>query len=267
MIIGIDHVLIAVDDLEHAIETYRKLGFQVLRGGEHPRFGTHNGLVPLADGAYLELIGVKNQALAEQFPHTQRIVQALKRENRLAAFALDSDDLEKDVEAIRARGLTIHDPIAGERIRPDGQRVAWRTAHSEDPRLPFLIEDETPREIRIPPPSEGIGCALRLAHLKIRARHVETLYMAFERLLGLNSAEGRFPMARGEIRGGRGDSESEISCLALAADDLDAIMSEWGARGVPFREQMMSEFGRALLPTETAGAPIVVLRANASARC
>ena len=31
MAIGIDHILIAVEDLEKAMEVYRRLGFEVLR--------------------------------------------------------------------------------------------------------------------------------------------------------------------------------------------------------------------------------------------
>ena len=101
MIIGVDHILIATDDLELAIETYQALGFQVLRGGEHPGRGTYNALVPLADGTYLELMGVRDRDLAEQFPPSRRVVERLDHENRLATFALDSDNLENDVAAIR----------------------------------------------------------------------------------------------------------------------------------------------------------------------
>jgi len=51
MVLGIDHVLIAVESFDHAAEAYRRLGFQVMRGGEHPGMGTANALLPLADGA------------------------------------------------------------------------------------------------------------------------------------------------------------------------------------------------------------------------
>ena len=128
---------------------YRRLGFQVLRGGEHPQFGTYNALVPLADGFYIELMAIKDRRLAESFALTRRVVEALKWETHLALYALDADDIKGEVEVIRARGLSIGDPLFGERLRPDGVRVAWRTAHLDDPRLPFLIEDETPREVRV----------------------------------------------------------------------------------------------------------------------
>ena len=65
MILGVDHILIVVEDLGIATEIYQKMGFQVLPGGEHPKMGTHNALVPLADGTYLELIGFFDTALAE----------------------------------------------------------------------------------------------------------------------------------------------------------------------------------------------------------
>ena len=51
----IDHIVIAVADLDRATRDYEVLGFTVLPGGEHPR-GSRNALVVLADGAYLEII-------------------------------------------------------------------------------------------------------------------------------------------------------------------------------------------------------------------
>jgi len=64
MITGFDHFIVLVNDLNTAIETYRRLGFDARAGGEHPAFGSHNALVALADGAYLELVAFKDAALA-----------------------------------------------------------------------------------------------------------------------------------------------------------------------------------------------------------
>src|SRR6266545_8295306 len=55
MITGIDHIIIAVADLNVAVRSYRGLGFTVVPGGRHP-IGTHNALISFADGSYLELI-------------------------------------------------------------------------------------------------------------------------------------------------------------------------------------------------------------------
>ncbi len=259
MTLGIDHTILAVRDLEGAMALYRRLGFQVLCGGEHPQFGTHNALVPLADGFYLELMAVKDRELAEESPVTKLVVAALERANRLALYALGSDDLEGDVAAIRARGLAIGDPIAGERLRPDGVRVAWRTAHPDDPRLPFLIEDETPREVRIPVPTEGLGRSLRVAHVRISSHDADKLCERLSKLLGIRPVEGQFSLGRGGICVVSGE-EYRLDRLAFVTDDLEALAEEWGSRGIPFhRDTSAGEEVLMLAPEEAAGAHIVVL--------
>jgi hypothetical protein len=50
----LDHVVIAVHDLEAAKRLYSGLGFSMLEGGRHPT-GTENSAAPLS-GGYLELI-------------------------------------------------------------------------------------------------------------------------------------------------------------------------------------------------------------------
>ena len=49
MLLGIDHLVIAVPDLATAQRQYEALGFTVVPGGRHP-VGTHNALVAFADG-------------------------------------------------------------------------------------------------------------------------------------------------------------------------------------------------------------------------
>ena len=55
----IDHVVILVQDLAQAMGDYAACGYTVTPGGEHIAGETHNALVCLADGAYLELIAFK----------------------------------------------------------------------------------------------------------------------------------------------------------------------------------------------------------------
>ena len=56
MALPLDHIVIAVHDLDAAVADYRALGFQVAIGGRHPGRTSHNALVVFADGAYLEII-------------------------------------------------------------------------------------------------------------------------------------------------------------------------------------------------------------------
>ncbi len=265
MIIGVDHALIAVDDLETGMRTYRRLGFEVVRGGTHPQHGTHNALVPMADGFYLELMGVWDRALASQHPHTNQVLAALEREDRLALFALDSDDLDGDVARIRGRGLGISEPVPGERERPDGERVAWRTAHPDDPRLPFLIEDVTPRSVRVPEPESGIGTDLRVEAILAAVRsETRTRYAE---LLGGNPPDGPSQFGRGTlvVQAGSVDADDNRSLrLVLATDDRERLRSVWVGQDVAFEEETMSDGRPALVPEATGGATLWIAERLAS---
>lgn len=255
MIIGIDHILIAVDDLDIAIEVYEALGFQVLRGGEHPKMGTHNALVPLADGTYLELIGVWDESLAEQFSHP--VLAALKSDNRLAAFALASDDLDADVAAMRARGFEIGDPREGERQRPDGQRVAWRSAHPADSRFPFILQDVTPREVRIPAPTEGIGQTLRMGDVNVGVTDSASAQAAYQSLLGIDGEDGWFELPRGAIILKDVDTERVLQ-IVLEADNPLEVVSAWQDENVAFEQEIIGGMGITLEPVNTLGVPMQV---------
>jgi hypothetical protein len=65
----------------------------------------------------------------------------------MADFALLSNDLRQDVTAVG--DLIAKPPEDGGRTRPDGLGIAWRVARLQKP-LPFLIEDLTARELRVP---------------------------------------------------------------------------------------------------------------------
>ena len=146
MLRGIDHLVVAVPDLEAARASYEGLGFTVIPGGRHP-IGTHNALVAFRDGAYLELIAF----YAPNAEH--RWWSPLQRGGGLVDFCMQTDDLRADTAAFRAAGVAIADPTPLTRARPDGYQLKWvlsipREGHRGV--APFLIEDETPREERIP---------------------------------------------------------------------------------------------------------------------
>ena len=61
-ITGIDHVVIAVRDLDAAATAFRRLGFALTPRGRHPRFGTANHCAMFAARNYLELMTVAEPA-------------------------------------------------------------------------------------------------------------------------------------------------------------------------------------------------------------
>lgn len=144
MIRGLDHVVLVVLDLAAAVAEHRARGFTVTPGGEHAGGLTHNALVGFQDGSYLELIAFHDLAAARG-KHSWAPVA--ERGGGWADFALLSDDLRQDAAALG--DLVARPPEEGGRTRPDGIAIAWRVARLEKP-LPFLIEDLTARELRVP---------------------------------------------------------------------------------------------------------------------
>jgi hypothetical protein len=144
MIRGLDHVVLVVLDLPAAVADHRERGFTVTPGGEHAGGLTHNALVGFQDESYLELIAFHDLAAARG-KHSW--VPVAERGGGWADFALHSDDLRADVALLG--DLAARPPEDGGRTRPDGVVLAWRVARLQKP-LPFLIEDLTARELRVP---------------------------------------------------------------------------------------------------------------------
>lgn len=146
----IDHVVILVRDLDHASENYRGAGFTVIPGGVHAGGMTHNALVGFGDGVYLELIAFTDPD--KDVPH--RWWRRLAKGEGFVDYALLSDDLDADAAAMRTREVDVEDPVVGGRDRPDGQHVGWKNLHlSAAPArmaLPFVIQDTTSRDLRVP---------------------------------------------------------------------------------------------------------------------
>jgi len=140
----LDHVVLVVPDLDIAVADHRARGFTVTAGGVHTGGLTHNALVGLSDGSYLELIAFFDAAAAKG-RHSWQPVAA--RGGGWADFALLSDDLAADAKALG--DLVAKPPEEGGRARPDGVAIAWRVARLASP-LPFLLQDITPRELRVP---------------------------------------------------------------------------------------------------------------------
>jgi glyoxalase-like protein len=143
MLRQLDHVVFVARDLQAAIDDHRRRGFTVTPGGEHVNGVTHNALVPFADGSYLELIGFRDLQRARANPWWKVAADG----GGFAAFALLSDDLAADAAALGE--LVMSGPQEGGRTRPDGVELRWRTAALKAP-LPFVIEDLTARELRVP---------------------------------------------------------------------------------------------------------------------
>jgi catechol 2,3-dioxygenase-like lactoylglutathione lyase family enzyme len=146
MLQGIDHIVIVVSNLEQAAKDYEQLGFTVVPGGKHP-VGSHNALIALADGSYIEIIAFYREAI------DHRWWDPLQKGERLVDFCMQTNDLQGDTLKLRAAGVAINDPVPWSRTRPDGYELKWLLSLAQGSHrgvAPFLIQDVTPRKERIP---------------------------------------------------------------------------------------------------------------------
>jgi Glyoxalase-like domain len=145
MLTGIDHLVIAVRDPDSAVRALTEsTGLVAGGGGRHEALGTYNRIIWLGD-AYLELIGVFDPDLADRSWVGRPVRDILSTGEGLATWAIGTDDIDADVTRLASSGSAIGRPIAGKRVRPDGEAVSWRLAAG--PNLapdapPFLIQHD-----------------------------------------------------------------------------------------------------------------------------
>ena len=231
MITGFDHFIIVVHDLQTAVEKYRALGFEVHAGGEHIAFGSHNALIALADGSYIELLAFKDPALAEKTFWRDAVKKLHVREG-FCGFVLASDNLAVDVVQCRQRKLNIADAKAGSRTRPDGQRVAWFTALIDETpsgAMPFLIQDDTPRALRIEPAKQGLGSYTRPSEVVVLANHADLVRNEYQVLLGTEMK--RVHNTDGDVIGYRAIMNWGSMIIAHPDTGGNAMSDQLGQRG------------------------------------
>jgi hypothetical protein len=123
-VVGLDHVVILVRDLDAAAENWRRLGFTLAPRGIHSaHMGTGNHTVMLGPD-YFELIGVLSET-----PYNAPSRALLERRGEgIERAALATDDAAAGIEEIRARGLEGMGPLDFGRpvTLPDGTATEAR---------------------------------------------------------------------------------------------------------------------------------------------
>jgi hypothetical protein len=145
VLLGIDHLVIAVLDLDAASDELERLvGLTAAGGGRHPALGTQNRLAWLGD-TYIELVSIADRGVAEGSWLGIPTIAVLEGGGGLATWAIATNSKDADIAALRSNGARLGDATAGERERPDGTIVRWRLATGESlgpAEPPFLIEHD-----------------------------------------------------------------------------------------------------------------------------
>jgi len=142
---GINHLVLAGDDLDAMRSAYAALGFTIAPRGQHP-FGTGNSVIQL-HGSYLELLAVtKPQDIVEHgqnsFSFSDFNRDYLKRHEGFSMLVFDTPDAGADRVAWGKAGLHTYEPFEFSRLAtlPDGQEVTvgFSLAFVSDPRAPWI---------------------------------------------------------------------------------------------------------------------------------
>jgi catechol 2,3-dioxygenase-like lactoylglutathione lyase family enzyme len=212
MITRFDHAVIAVSDLDRAIEAYRSLGFDVFPGGRHEHRGTHNALIRFGGADYIELLGVYDPDKAVHSGLNGRTLAEFvrDREGGLVGHCYATDDIEAEAAGTRKAGLEMVGPFEMRRERPDGRALTWRLLVPVDipwrRRWPFFIQWDDPDEERLS--VEGVGAhpngARAVTGVAVAVRDLEEAVRLYSTLF---SAEA-----------GRGDESAELAAKRATFD-------------------------------------------------
>jgi Glyoxalase-like domain len=139
----VDHVSYAAeaDGLRATAERLaKKLGVTPVDGGLHPRFGTRNIILPLAQERYVEVVAVLDHPASDKAPFGQAVRARSEAGGGWLGWVVEVEDLT-EAEARLGR-----EAVAGSRHRPDGVELRWRQLGIRgliaDPQLPYYIQWE-----------------------------------------------------------------------------------------------------------------------------
>ena len=199
----LDHVVVAVADLDLAVARWQQSGLPCLPAGRHP-LGTRNALLRGPQAAYVELLAADNP------PHDQE--QPVLRRVRSApgplAWAIGVPDLALVRRRLLADGHRPGVIVPGSRTTAAGHVVRWRTCQlgpqPMHPHRPFLIEWTQPM-------AAGPLSGPRLTEMRVQVPDPPLL----EDLLAICAVPAD-PVRIDIVRGRAGVSEIELRGLGPA---------------------------------------------------
>jgi len=123
MFTHLDHLIVAVDDLEAAAENYQKLfGMTPVWSGEHKELGTSNALFAFKN-TYFELLSATGEGLGADL-----VNQYLNQSGEgLIGIVFATDDIKKAKSSLEEQGFNMPDISSGEGTNSSDQQVRkWK---------------------------------------------------------------------------------------------------------------------------------------------
>lgn len=139
----VDHVSYAAehDGLHATAARLAKLiGVKPVDGGVHPRFGTRNVILQLADDRYVEVVECLDHPASDKAPFGQAVKARSEMGGGWLGWCVQVEDI-----AIVEKRLG-RPSVEGYRHRPDGVELRWRQIGIKglmsDPQLPYYVQWE-----------------------------------------------------------------------------------------------------------------------------
>lgn len=270
---GIDHLVLAVRDLDAAEAAFKAMGFTLTPRAYHP-FGTANQLA-MFDGNFVELLGVADASKIPEHSSDGFSFAAWNRDfiemrEGVSMLVLDSTDPAADHDAFKAAGLTTWPPTSFARaaVQPDGSEaeVSFTLCFAVSaavPSLPsFTCRQHAPQNFWKPAFQAHANTASVIDGLTVATDDVGTVAAYYTALLGADAVvpdeEGEGAVARtarGSIEilprarlaerfGDAAPAEPAVSVSPgpafagwrVSVADLEAARAALGAGGVSYSE-------------------------------
>lgn len=248
----IDHLVLAVHDLDLAGAFYERLGFQVGARNRHP-WGTENRLIQFRS-SFLELVGTGEDPSripphgAGHFSFGAFIRDYLARREGFAMLVLDSADAGADAAEFARLGIGAFEPFFFERKgrSPDGAEthLAFTLSFAADPNLPeagfFVCQQHYPEAFwnpafRVHPNGATEAVSVTLA-VNNPADHAAFLG-AFTGTSGIDDGDGSllFPLRNeGRLHVVSQPGTAGFTGLEIAVPDLGSLAERLDKGGIPF---------------------------------
>ncbi|UWQ84735.1 VOC family protein [Leisingera caerulea] len=172
----LDHLAVAGQTLQEAVaHTEEALGIPLGPGGRHARYGTHNRLIGLEDGLYLEAIAIDPDARPEEQPRWFNL-DRFEGPARLSNWILRSGDLEAEKHLLP--------PHAQRHVSMQRGDLSWLMTVPADGLLPFDNLFPAVLQWQAEPPAGKLpqsGC--RLTRLVLSHPEAAELQTALDRIL------------------------------------------------------------------------------------
>lgn len=145
----VDHLIFATgpDGLKaEAARLADALGTEYKDGGFHPRFGTQNHIIPLADARYIEVVEVLDHPAADKAAFGQAVRARSEMGGGWMGWVVSVADIAPYEQRLDRSA------VPGLRHFPDGRRLEWVQIGIRgliaDPQLPYFLEWKSDESLR-----------------------------------------------------------------------------------------------------------------------